>query len=257
MDERLERVEVEGNADLFAAAPADVRSELGLRVARIGGGVATASSAIPGRMLNHVLGLGLNEPAGAEVLDEVRRFYADAPPGWVIAAPPHADVVREGWEPDYAWVKFRRGVEPAPLAETTLDVRVAGADDGAAFGRIAAGVFGLADAAAGWLGALPGRERWICMLAWDGDAPAATGAVFLDEGAAWLGFGATLPEFRRRGAQRALLAARISFALEAGCDVLATETGAQEVGRPDASFRNITWSGFEPAYVRDNLRVAV
>jgi GNAT superfamily N-acetyltransferase len=95
------------------------------------------------------------------------------------------------------------------------------------------------------------------VLALEDGAPAATGALFADQGAGWLGFGATLPDFRRRGAQRALLAARIELAIAAGCDLVVTETGEPQPGRPDASYRNIVWSGFEPAYVRANLRAAV
>jgi ribosomal protein S18 acetylase RimI-like enzyme len=70
----------------------------------------------------------------------------------------------------------------------------------------------------------------------------------------WLSFAATLPEFRRRGAQNALLAARIRAAAELGCSLVVGETGALEDGRPSNSYRNIVRAGFEPVYDRPNYR---
>ena len=61
-----------------------------------------------------------------------------------------------------------------------------------------------------------------------------------------------MPEHRRKGAQSAILAARIIAAAEAGCDVVATETGEPRDGEPGGSWRNIARAGFEPQYVRPN-----
>ena len=69
---------------------------------------------------------------------------------------------------------------------------------------------------------------------------------------AWLGIAATVPGFRRRGAQTALLAARIRRASELGCTLLVTETGEAVDGRPAGSYRNILRAGFEPRYLRPN-----
>ena len=68
----------------------------------------------------------------------------------------------------------------------------------------------------------------------------------------WLGAAGTLPEFRRRGAQGAILAARIEAGRQAGCETLVTETGEPVDGRPGGSYRNIVRAGFEPVYVRQN-----
>jgi GNAT superfamily N-acetyltransferase len=61
-----------------------------------------------------------------------------------------------------------------------------------------------------------------------------------------------LPALRGRGAQTALLRARIEAARELGCAVLVTETGEPAGRQPGASYRNIRRAGFEPAYVRQN-----
>jgi hypothetical protein len=65
----------------------------------------------------------------------------------------------------------------------------------------------------------------------------ATGAVGGNPlGAAWLGFGATLPSHRGRGMQSATFARRISAAAEMGCDLVHTETTSSPT---NPSFRNL------------------
>ena len=68
----------------------------------------------------------------------------------------------------------------------------------------------------------------------------------------WLGIAGTLPERRGRGAQSALIAARIEAARGAGCTVVVTETGVPVDGDEGPSYRNLRRAGFQPAYVRDN-----
>ena len=89
-----------------------------------------------------------------------------------------------------------------------------------------------------------GRPGWSCYVAYDGERPAGAGALFVHEGVGWLGFGATLPELRGRGAQSAILAARIEDARKQGCTTVVTETGELEEGRPSNSYRNILRAGF-------------
>ncbi len=81
----------------------------------------------------------------------------------------------------------------------------------------------------------------------------ACGALFVHEGAGWLGAAGTLPAHRGKGAQGALLAARIALAQELGLDVLTTETGERRNDESDISYRNILRAGFEEAYLRPNL----
>ena len=57
----------------------------------------------------------------------------------------------------------------------------------------------------------------------------------------------------RAGAQSALLAARIAVAADAGCTVLATETGESISGEKNPSLDNIRRAGFEQVCSRLNL----
>jgi GNAT superfamily N-acetyltransferase len=143
-------------------------------------------------------------------------------------------------------------LEPAPPPETDLRVEEVGADRASAFADVFARAYGTPDVTRPLLERIPGREGWRCFAAFDGDTPAATGALFVTGSVGWVGAGGTLPEFRRRGAQGALLAARIEAGVAAGCETLVTETGEPVEGRPGSSYRNLVRAGFEPLYVRQN-----
>lgn len=84
----------------------------------------------------------------------------------------------------------------------------------------------------------------------------AAGALFALREAGWLGFAATLPSHRGRGAQGAILAARAARARELGLGVLITETGVPREGGTGPSYRNVLRSGFRPTYVRPNYASA-
>ena len=116
---------------------------------------------------------------------------------------------------------------------------------------VAAG-FGLPPAVAPWVGALAGRAKWVCVMAFADTSPVAAGAVYVDGEYAWLGFGATLETHRRHGAQTALIARRLSEAAARGARVAVTETGERLADKPSNSYRNILRAGFEEMYLRQN-----
>ena len=75
--------------------------------------------------------------------------------------------------------------------------------------------------------------------------PVGTGAIVLHEGVGILAGASTIPSARNRGAQRALLEARLAFAREQGCDL------AMMCAAPgSASQRNAERQGFRIAYTR-------
>jgi hypothetical protein len=256
----LEHAEIAGYVDVFRAAPAALAREHGISYAEIGGAACTAVDALPGaRMFNHVMGLGANVAALDPVLDAVAEHYGGR--SHYVALSPGARpaglgerFADRGFTPDYGWMKFRRGVEPPEPVETALRIEPARREHAADFGRIVAAGFELPPFAANWLAGLVGRPGWTCLVAFDGDDPAATGALYVDGDVGWLSLGATLPEHRRKGAQGALLAERIRIAPALGCTALVTETGEAVEGRPSNSYRNILRAGFAEAFVRPNLR---
>jgi GNAT superfamily N-acetyltransferase len=256
----LESPEEEGYLDAFRDAPPALAQQHGISHARLDGVTCTSVADLPrSRIFNHVFGLGRSAPASDEQLARIADFYGqetyfvalarDAEPSDLAAR-----LEARGFVADYAWTKFRRGVEPPAPVETDLRVEPIGPQHARDFGRIVAAGYEVPEFTGRWLAALFARPRWTCFLAFAGDEPAATGALFVCDGVGWLSFAATLPEFRRRGAQSALLAARIRAAAELGCSTVIGETGALEEGRPSNSYRNIVRAGFEPVYDRPNYR---
>lgn len=155
------------------------------------------------------------------------------------------------------WQKFSRGRESVPEPKTDLSIRKIGEDDAAASASILSDAFELGDAVRPWLQLLPTRERWHIFMAFDGDTPAGTGALYIDGDTAWTDFGATSPAFRRRGCQSSLLRHRLQYALDHGCKQIFTCTGEEVPGDPQHSYSNILKAGFKEEYVRFNLAPTV
>lgn len=224
-----------------------------------GGATVLTIAATPASpMLNRIVGLGVERPATEADLDAALAaigpgvaFYVAVGPG---ARPPELSgwLAARGLEPSWGWMAFARGVEAVPPAPTRLELtEVEGADAAAAFARVVRTGYGLPEAAEPVIARVR-DSGWQCWLALDGDVPVAAAALFVAEGAGYLGFAATLPEHRGKGAQNALLAARIRRAAERGCDVVFTETGERQDDRPSNSYRNILRAGFRELAVTAN-----
>ncbi len=94
------------------------------------------------------------------------------------------------------------------------------------------------------------RAGSVCFVAELRGQAGAAGALSIHEGVALLGGSTTVPELRRRGLQGALLAQRLRYAREHGCDV------AMMVAEPGSnSQRNAERKGFRIAYTRSKWRL--
>jgi acetyltransferase (GNAT) family protein len=78
--------------------------------------------------------------------------------------------------------------------------------------------------------------------------PAGGGMMSMHRGVASLGGAGTLPEFRNRGAQAALILARLASAARAGCDLAMVATGLGTVSQ-----RNVERREFKLVYERSKL----
>ena len=238
----LNAAEYAAIVDAFRAAPEIAE------VAEIGGASCTLVKGLGSRMFNRALDL-----ATTDALDEIAAFY-DGEPWWI---PDSHDLGPEleqrGFTKDYGWMKFSRGVSPRE-AHSDLDVRLA--DRPEDFAHVVAEGYGMPDWTKPIAANVVGRPGWSCFVAYEGNEPAGAGALFVHEGIGWLGYAATREQFRGRGAQSAILAARIEAARKQGCKTVSTETGELAEGRPSASYRNIVRAGFREAGVRANWRAA-
>ena len=257
-------IEAEASSDLYAAAPA---SGLGIRTQRLGGATVLIAAGIPGSYFNRAIGLGMQQPASAADLDAVINAFRDAgiQTYWLHLNPMAQPKDFPGWlaergfevAPRRSWAKFLRNTEPIPQPDTSLRIRAAQRADAQAVAQVVCSAYGLPEPLLPWFEALVTRPGWEIFVASADDRIVATGAVYIDGRTAWLGIGATLPEFRNRGAQTALLARRIEAAAAAGCTTLATETGEAIDDEPNPSLNNIRRCGFIQVCSRLNYALRV
>jgi len=90
-------------------------------------------------------------------------------------------------------------------------------------------------------------DGFFHVMAFDGARPVAIGALAVFEGLGYLTAAATAEGDRQRGAQSALIAARIAKARELGCSALAVET----LTMLEHSLRNLERAGFRVAYEKE------
>jgi GNAT superfamily N-acetyltransferase len=232
----------------------------GVKALDVGSAVAVSIAAVPNeRMVHHTVGVGEDEPADDDVLEALTRFYADLGVRFYLCVTPsvHPADLRErlaarGFEHGYDWMKFTCTLGATPEVRTTLEVRRVGPDGGDDFAAVVAGAFGMPPGVLETMRAVPELDGFTAYVGYDGDVPAAAGALFVSGALGWLSFTGTLPEHRRRGGQSAILAARFDRARELGVATLITETGVIQEGRPSNSYRNLVRSGFREGYIREN-----
>jgi hypothetical protein len=249
--------------DLYAAAPSEVSQAFGLSAVARDGMLTLTAAGLPVPVFNRVLVLDpdvrerdLSLAVGSLAAQPVRA-YVQIPPGprfervasWAVS---------ELGAAVGSWAKFHRA--PGALADCSTDllVRELVGADAVEFGRIVTDGFGLPGELAPWFETLVLRPGWRVFGAFEGSALVGAGAAFsatlAERTVAWLGFGAVATAFRRRGAQRSILALRASSAFQAGASAIVSETGKPKPGEDGPSFRNLTRSlGF--AYARPNYLV--
>lgn len=255
-----DQIEAEACGDMYRAA----LPELQLDAVEIGGATALLAPTIPVSYFNRAIGLGNGREATPTDIDAISACFTEAGVNqfWIHLGPAARPAELPDWlatrgfmpAPRFRWAKFLRTAElPAPVA-TPLRIRMAGPVDAGAVAHIVCTAFDMPPLLGSWLARLINRPQWEFLLACtpDDGRPVAAGAVYMSGEHAWLGIGSTLPEYRHQGAQNALLAARIQLAADAGCRVLATETGEPMNGEANPSLANIRRAGFEQVCSRLN-----
>jgi GNAT superfamily N-acetyltransferase len=257
----VEIAEVAAFEDLYAAASWDFIHETGLWSARSGEAVALCLPASDAKVYNRVVGLGVAEPATPEMIDGALDWFRNAGvynPAFTVtpdAQPPELAgwLYERGLRPIDALLKFYRDNAPVSPVRTDLNIMAIGPEQAWHFVQVLAEGFGSPEWLGYWLARLVGRPEWHIYVAYDGMTPAACGALFARNGVGWLGFGATRPAYRRRGAQGAIMAKRLQDGRDMGCQVFTTETWEPEPGESNASLNNMVRSGFHFVHRRLNF----
>ena len=229
----------------------------------------------PDRYVNRAMGVSLDERSSDEI-DAIQQFYRDheLPAALEVAswAPPTtiAELSRRNFR--LGWFRAMFAISPAERAGTALTgptltgtaltgPRLAGTTDSTAGGGVQIVAVDRANEDT-WLqtfavgsGVLDShardisdefaratracRDTYIFMATIGGQA-AGCGTLQITGGIAWVGGAATLPEFRRRGVQAALLSHRVRLAADLECDLVAAT--AVPSGQ---SARNLVHLGFQ------------
>ena len=259
LSRRLERAEGHACA-MFAEARRRLFPESGAEWLEVGGAYACFSGV--DSPVTQSFGLGIFESLDAAALDAAERFFFKRGTAAVHEMSPLAGVEalgllgERGYRPvEVSSVMYRAA--DGSLAETVadVDVRVAvGASDAAVWADVMA---------RGWMAEYPefremlmkngaigvACEGNVPFLAGTGGKASAAATLCIHEGVALLAGAATVPEMRRRGLQTALIAARIRYAFEHGCDLV------MMVASPGSnSQRNGERNGFRVAYTRTKWR---
>lgn len=260
----LELAEIEAVADLYRAAGPAVVSNCGLSLRKVGDAVLTAVTRFDVLALNRLIGLGLRSSPSDAILAEAMFAIetAGSPRFFVPVAPTSgADGLASrlehlGLRRYNNWMRLSRTLDQLPgppdSSAPSLHVRRIGPEHADVFGSLVATAFDYPPALAPITSQTIGRPHWHHYLAFEGDTPIASGAMYIAGSAAWFGFAATDAAHRKRGAQQALIVRRLRDAAEAGCKWVSVETAEDTVTRDAPSFRNLRRLGFEVAYARPN-----
>ena len=252
-----EAIEADFMYEYGRCAPAGT---LGVGLARIGGGVAVSMRDDSTRYWSKAL--GFTAPVTADLIDEVLDFYRkEGNPHAVLQIAP--GLLPADWDEICAARGIRAGSEWVKLAAAIRDIPVA-ADGPLRVARVTerdaeqwAGVvmtaFGMTQAGLPeMMAATVGNPRFQPYAVWAGDSIVAGGNLFIAGDVASLNAAATAPEFRGRGAQTALIHARIEAARAAGCRIVVGETGKPAPGEGNRSLNNMRRAGLQPCYPRRN-----
>jgi GNAT superfamily N-acetyltransferase len=205
----------------------------------------------------HTFGLGMVGAVADAELDRMEEFFRRRALPAPVELCPLADpslleaLGQRGYRLAEWTTVLARSLEAVQSVEppASLQVRRVSAAEGELWASVVArGYSGEAKVTPGWrqLGALPFHlPTAACFLALVDGEPAGGGALALHEGVATLFGAGTLPAFRRRGVQSALLQARLAFAATAGCDLATTRTSPGSISQ-----RNAERQGFRVAYTR-------
>jgi hypothetical protein len=252
---RLERAERDSNAR-FVEARAAVSPEVGAAWIDVGGTYAMFDGVES--PCTQTFGFGLFSAPSSGDLDTIERFYAErSAPVFhevcPIADPAHLELLASrGYRPiEFTSVLYQSldgalGIAAAPAA---VPVRVIDSDEAERWAQTAAAgwsdVPGAGAFAADLMRVVTVRPDLRLFLAEIDGRPVAAGALNIGDGVALLAGASTVPDARHRGAQLALLAVRLMYASQHGCDL------AMMGARPGSgSQRNAERNGFRIAYTR-------
>lgn len=249
-------IEAKAFIDLFKVAPQTLVDQAHFDCVPLGEGCAISLPSAPAMGLNRILGL--------RSIDELNTAY-----DWMskkhgrrylqLNAEAASAKTREWIEirglsaHGSGWAKLRREAPLAPMS-CNGDVlpRKVRSDEAESFGAMMCAGFGFPESLTPLWSAIVGKNGWTCFFGELNGEPIATAAMYASDGWAWLGGGTTAPQFRNRGAQKALITARLNEGAAQEVKTFVVETAQPSAGGTNISHANLLATGFKQVYTRMN-----
>lgn len=255
---RLEMAEAEA-ARACADAILKLNPDANVASESIAGGIAVFTG--KDSPITQAVGVGLHGPVSEENLARITRFFHSRGATSALEVCPLAGIpfyellAKRGYQLLEVSNVLVRSISPLdhfPAPPPHLTIRPAAPSEADLWTRtVAAGFaehFPVTDALLDVMNAFSQRSHAVTYLAFIDNQTAGGAVVSKHEGVAGLFGASTLPAFRRRGIQSALLSARLGWARSQGCDV------AVSIAIPGSdSQHNIERLGFQVAYTRTKL----
>ena len=259
LSHRLEATEAWACAQ-FAEARARVFPESGAATLTIAGATVVFDGV--DSPCTQTFGLGLFEELTEPGLDAIEEFFLERSAPVLHEVSPYAGVptldllCRRGYRPEeLSNVLFQPIATLGSAPSASINVRIPSEEEAALWAEISARGWAhdhteLLDFMREFGSIAFKRPQSPCFLAELDGVPGAAGSLCMHEGVALFAGAATVPEMRHRGLQSALLAERLRYAQEHGCDL------AMMVALPGGeSQRNAERNGFRIAYTRTKWRL--
>lgn len=252
---RLERAEATANA-AFVESRARQSGALGACWHDFDGTYAMFDGV--GSPLTQTFGLGLFATPDEAQLRALEQFFRDRSSAVFHEVSPLADasllslLPARGYVPIELTSVMRRPLDPQSLPDLpagAVTVRITSSDELAEWADVSARGWGESPELAEFMrtfGSLLSSSRGVtCHAAEIDGCMVGTGALAISDGVALLAGASTVPAYRGRGVQTALLAARLRYAMESGCDLAMMGASPGSTSQTNAERQ-----GFRIAYTR-------
>lgn len=249
-----EQIEAEACYSMFKGLSEESKKVCRTDFRKIGNGVAVRTDIYNGFTFNKISGVGFDKIIDKELFNEILNFYDKSNNTFAFQLSPFIIddglkklLDKNGFTVKNNWIRFYRELSDNKLPQPHIKVAEVNQDYAQEFSDIVIGVFGFIKETSAFVHSIFRQKNWKNFMAFDNEKPVAAASLYTDGKTAWCGMAATLPEFRNKGAQSALITKRIQAAKELGCELITSETAESS-----ASFRNMQRLGFKMLYKRPN-----
>jgi GNAT superfamily N-acetyltransferase len=253
-----DQIERSGLMDWYGAGRAELTA-----VREVEPGVVALRASVASAVYSRVLGVGVERPATPALIDAslavLRELHAERAFFHVAdyTAPPELALwLEQRGVQRYprSWMRFVAEPSQVAKARTDLSIRPAVVSDAADVDAVLRTAFDVPSDMAGFFSPLLGRQGWHIWVVTHEQAVVGAGVMFVEGEVGWLAAGGVAASARGRGAQSALIAARLEAAFDLGCRWVFSETGEAVPNDPQHSYRNLLRGGFRELRLRHNYR---